>query len=276
MSAPTVAVLLKGEGFSLQGTAKTLEGAQHPDRDSQFRYISEQAIAHQRAGNPVISVDTKKKELVGRFARGGREWRPKRQPEPVSVHDFIDRELGKAIPYGVYDIAADAGWVSVGTDHDTAQFAVATIGTWWDKAGKIAYPDASRLLITADGGGSNGYRTRLWKTELARLAEDTGLQITVCHLPPGTSKWNKIEHRLFAHISMNWRGRPLTSHEVIIQTIAATTTRTGLTVQAELDTGSYPSGIKISDRQMRDLEDSGVLQRHQFHGEWNYSLRPAS
>jgi hypothetical protein len=274
VSAPTVAVLLKAEGFSLQGTAKTLEGAAHPDRDAQFRYISEQAIAHQASGDPVISVDTKKKELVGQFARGGRDWRPKGQPEPVNVHDFIDKELGKAIPYGVYDIAANAGWVSVGTDHDTAEFAVATIGTWWHKAGKPAYPDATRLLITADGGGSNGYRTRLWKTELARLAEGTGLQITICHLPPGTSKWNKIEHRLFSHISMNWRGRPLTSHEVIIETIAATTTRTGLTIQAQLDPGSYPSGIKISGQQMRDLENSGILRRHDFHGEWNYSLAP--
>ena len=276
VSAPTVAVLLKAEGFSLQANVKTLEGSQHPDRDAQFRYINERALDHQRAGDPVISVDTKKKELVGQFKRGGREWRPRGDPEPVSVHDFMDEDLGKAIPYGVYDIAADAGWVSVGTDHDTAQFAAATIGTWWEKAGQPACPRARRLLITADGGGSNGYRTRLWKTELAGLAARTGLEITVCHLPPGTSKWNKIEHRLFSHISMNWRGRPLASHEVIIQTIAATTTRTGLTVQAQLDAGSYPSGIKITDKQMRELEDSGVLHRHQFHGEWNYSLRPAS
>jgi hypothetical protein len=276
VSAPTVAVLLKAEGFSLQANAKTLEGGQHPDRDAQFRYISERAISHQASGDPVISVDTKKKELVGQFGRSGRQWRPAGTPEPVNVHDFIDRDLGKAIPYGVYDIAADAGWVSVGTDHDTAEFAVATISSWWDKAGQPAYPDASRLLITADGGGSNGYRTRLWKTELAAFAARTGLEVTVCHLPPGTSKWNKIEHRLFSHISMNWRGRPLISHEVIIQTIAATTTRTGLAVQAELDTGSYPSGIKISDKQMRDLENTGALKRHSFHGEWNYSLLPIS
>ena len=276
VSAPTVAVLLKREGFSLQANAKTLEGAQHPDRDAQFRYISEQATRHQGTGDPVISVDTRKKELLGQFKRGGREWRPKGEPEPVNVRDFIDRELGKAIPCGACDIAADAGWVCVGTDHDTAEFAVATIRAWWDKAGKPAYPDARRLLITADGGGSNGYRTRLWKTELAKLAAETGLQITVCHLPPGTSKWNTIEHRLFSHISMNWRGRPLTSHEVVIQTIAATTTRTGLTVRAHLDPASYPSGIKITDRQMRELEANGILRRHQFHGEWNYSLKPAS
>ena len=222
----------------------------------------------------MISVDAKKKENAGSFKNGGREWRPKGSPEPVNVHDFIDKELGKVTPYGVYDIAATAGWVSVGTGHDTAEFAVATIRAWWRKVGSLAYPDATRLLITADGGGSNGYRTRLWKTELARLAAEAGLQITVCHLPPGTSKWNKIEHRLFSRISMNWRGRPLTSHEVIVQTIAATTTRTGLTVAAELDQGEYPKGIKISDRQMKDLEQQ-ALRRHQFHGEWNYDLIPA-
>ena len=214
VSAPTVAKLLKAEGFSLQANAKTIEGAQHPDRDAQFRYLNDQARDHIAGGDPVISVDTKKKELVGQFKNGGREWHPRGEPERVNVHDFMDKQLGKAIPYGVYDIAADAGWVSVGTDHDTAEFAVATIATWWRKAGSPAYPHASRLLITADGGGSNGYRTRLWKIELARLADQTGLTITVCHLPPGTSKWNKIEHRLFSHISMNWRGRPLTSHEV--------------------------------------------------------------
>jgi len=270
----TVAKLLREERFSLQGNAKTAEGARHPDRDAQFRYINGQAREHLDAGQPVISVDAKKKENVGSFGNGGREWRPKGSPEPVNVHDFIDTELGKVTPYGVYDIAANAGWVPVGTDHDTAEFAVATIRAWWRKAGSLACPDATRLLITADGGGSNGYRTRLWKTELARLAAETGLEITVCHLPPGTSKWNKIEHRLFSHISMNWRGRPLTSHEVIVQTIAATTTRTGLTVAAGLDPGEYPKGIKISDRQMKDLEQR-ALRRHQFHGEWNYDLIPA-
>jgi len=270
----TVARLLKEEGFSLQGNAKTAEGARHPDRDAQFGYISAQAREHLAAGQPVISVDAKKKQNVGSFKNGGREWRPKGSPEPVNVYDFIDKERGKVTPYGVYDIAANSGWVAVGTDHDTAAFAVQTIRTWWQKAGRPAYPAATRLLICADGGGSNGYRTRLWKTELAALAAETGLQITVCHFPPGTSKWNKIEHRLFSHISMNWRGRPLTSHEVIVQTIAATTTRTGLTVSAELDPGQYPKGIKISDRQMKDLEQR-ALRRHQFHGEWNYGLIPS-
>ena len=270
----TVARLLREESFSLQGNAKTAEGGRHPGRDAQFRYISGQAMAFQAAGDPVISVDAKKKQNVGRYKNGGREWRPKGQPEPVNVYDFIDKELGKVTPYGVYDITANAGWVSVGTDHDTAEFAVATIATWWEKAGRAAYPGARRLLITADGGGSNGYRTRLWKTGLAKLADATGLEITVCHFPPGTSKWNKIEHRLFSHISMNWRGRPLTSHEVIVRTIAATTTRTGLTVTAELDTGSYPKGIKITDEQMKGL-DKRALRRHEFHGEWNYTLIPA-
>ena len=223
---------------------------------------------------PVISVDAKKKENVGNFKNGGREWRPGGSPERVNVYDFKDKELGKVTPYGVYDVAANAGWVAVGTDHDTAAFAVQTIRTWWQKAGQAAYPGARRLLICADGGGSNGYRTRLWKIELAALAAETGLEITVCHFPPGTSKWNKIEHRLFSHISMNWRGRPLTSHEVIVQTIAATTTRTGLTVSAELDSSTYPKGIKITDQQMKDLEKR-VLRRHQFHGEWNYGLIPA-
>jgi transposase len=269
----TVARLLHEEGFSLQGNAKTIEGAQHPDRDAQFRYIAGQAAAFTAAGDPVISVDAKKKENVGEFRNGGTEWQPKGSPVPVNVHDFIDRQLGKVTPYGVYDLSANAGWVAVGTDHDTAAFAVATISRWWDIAGQAAYPAARRLLITADGGGSNGYRTRLWKTELAAFAARAQIEVTVCHLPPATSKWNKIEHRLFSHISMNWRGRPLTSHEVIVNTIAATTTRTGLTVQAELDTGSYPKGIKITDRQMKDLETRS-LRRHEFHGEWNYTLIP--
>ena len=272
----TVAKLLREEQFSLQGNAKTIEGARHPDRDTQFRYINGQASEHMAVGQPVISVDAEKKEKVGRFKNGGREWRPRGEPEQVNVYDFIDKKLGKVTPYGVYDVAGNAGWVSVGTDHDTAAFAVQAIRTWWEKAGQPACPDATRLLITADGGGSNGYRTRLWKTGLACLAAETGLAITVCHLPPGTSKWNKIEHRLFSRISMNWRGRPLTSHEVIIETIAATTTRTGLTVQAELDTAGCPKGIKITDRQIRELEKEGKLRRHRFHGEWNYTLAPSA
>jgi hypothetical protein len=276
VGSDTVARLLHEKGFSLQANSKTLEGASHPDRDAQFSYINDQATEHLRAGDPVISVDTKKKQLVGEYKNGGREWRPAGDPEKAKVHDFIDRQLGKVNPYGVYDLAADAGWVSVGTDHDTAAFAVETIRRWWNTLGANAYPTASRLLITADGGGSNGSRTRLWKTELATLASQLGLTITVCHLPPGTSKWNKIEHRLFSHISMNWRGRPLTSHEVIVQTIAATTTRTGLTVHAELDTDSYPTGIKIPDSTMKALAESGTLTRHQWHPDWNYSLNPAT
>jgi len=270
----TVARLLREQGFSLQANAKTIEGAQHPDRDAQFRYLNEQAQAHLATGDPVISVDTKKKELVGQYQNGGAEWCPAGQPEQVKVHDFIDPVLGKANPYGVYDLAADTGWVSVGTDHDTAAFAVETIRRWWQSTGPTCYAPATRLLITADGGGSNGYRTRLWKTELAALAAHTGLQITVCHLPPGTSKWNKIEHRLFSHISMNWRGRPLSSHDVIVQSIAATTTRTGLSVHAELDTTAYPTGVKIPDAQMNALRDTGTLRRHDWHPEWNYTLNP--
>jgi transposase len=270
VSADTVGDLLRDQGFSLQGNAKAIEGAQHPDRDAQFRYISEQASAHQAAGDPVVSVDTKKKELVGAFGNGGREWRPEGDPARVSTHDFPDPELGKAIPYGVYDVAANAGWVSVGTDHDTAAFAVESVRRWWNSAGKAAYPGASRLLITADAGGSNGYRTRAWKAELAALALEAGLSVTVCHFPPGTSKWNKIEHRLFSHITMNWRGRPLTSHEVIVSAIAATTTRAGLRVHAELDTGAYPAGVRVSSEQMASLP----LDRHGWHGDWNYTLRP--
>jgi len=269
----TVARLLREQGFSLQANSKTLEGADHPDRDAQFSYLNDQATDHLNTGDPVISVDTKKKELVGEYKNGGREWRPAGEPEKVKVHDFIDRQLGKANPYGVYDLAADTGWVSVGTDHDTAAFAVETIRRWWNTIGINAYPNASRLLITADGGGSNGSRTRLWKTELATLANQTGLQITVCHLPPGTSKWNKIEHRLFSHISMNWRGRPLISHDVIVQTIAATTTRTGLRVHAELDTSTYPTGLTIPDSTMKALSESGTLTRHEWHPDWNYTLK---
>ena len=274
VSADTVGTLLKAAGFSLQANSKQTEGSQHPDRDAQFAYLNDQATGHLAAGDPVISVDTKKKELVGDFKNRGAEYRPQGDPERVRVHDFKDPALGKVNPYGVYDIASNTGWVSVGTDHDTAAFAVNTIASWWDSLGKNAYPDAGRLMITADGGGSNGYRTRLWKTELAELATKTGLQITVCHLPPGTSKWNKIEHRLFSHISMNWRGRPLTSHEVIVNTIAATTTKTGLRVHAELDENHYPAGIKIPDKQMRALETDAILNRHDWHPEWNYTLNP--
>ncbi len=275
VSDDTVRRLLTEAGYSLQGNAKVLEGSQHPDRNAQFGYISQQVAAQIAAGEPAVSVDTKKKEKVGAFANGGAEWRPAGDPEQVSVHDFIDKDLGKAIPYGVYDIAADAGWVSVGTDADTAQFAVGTLRTWWTRVGKPAYPHASRLLITADSGGPDGSRLRLWKTELARFADETGLAVTVCHLPPGTSKWNKIEHRLFSFISKNWRARPLTSHEVIINTIAATTTKTGLTVTAELDTGTYPTGIKITDREMKSFEKTR-LNRHHFHGNWNYTIDPAT
>ena len=266
-----VGELLRGMGYSLQANVKTREGSQHPDRDAQFRYLAEQVRSHLDAGQPVVSVDTKKKELVGEYRIGGQEWQPQGQPVATNVHDFIGPE-GKAIPYGVYDVAADAAWVSVGRDHDTAAFAVATLRRWWQAMGAAAYPSATRLLVCADGGGSNSYRTRLWKVELARLAAEVGLTVTVCHLPPGTSKWNKIEHRLFSHISMNWRGRPLTSHEVVVQLIAATTTRSGLSVQAELDEGVYPKGVKISDQDMAALP----LTNHDFHGDWNYTLAPAA
>lgn len=271
VSADTVGDLLREEGFSLQAGAKTLEGRQHPDRDAQFRYVNDQARGHMGAGQPVISVDTKKKELVGDYKNAGRQWRPAGEPALVKTHDFLDRQgPGKAIPYGIYDIAANTGWVSVGTDHDTAAFAVASIRRWWQARGRHDYPAATRLLITADAGGSNGYRTRVWKTELAALAAETGMDITVWHMPPGTSKWNKIEHRLFSHISMNWRGRPLTSHDVIVNSIAATTTRTGLTVHAELDPGTYDTGIKVTDSDI----DALPLHRHRFHGDWNYTLHP--
>jgi hypothetical protein len=266
----TVAGLLHEEGFSLQGNAKALEGRQSPDRDAQFRYLNEQAREHRDAGEPVISVDTKKKELVGSYRNGGREWRPAGSPALVRDHDFPGPEPARAIPYGIYDLAANTGWVNVGTDHDTAQFAVESIRRWWAGAGRAAYPRARRLLITADSGGSNSAQARAWKAELAGLALETGLEITVCHFPPGTSKWNKIEHRLFSHITMNWRGRPLTSHEVIVQAIAATTTRTGLRVRAELDTGSYDTGARVTDEQMAALP----LRRHDWHGDWNYTLRP--
>jgi hypothetical protein len=268
VSAQVVAELLAALGYSLQATSKQVEGSSHPDRNAQFGYINDLAAEHLDSAQPVISVDTKKKELVGNYANGGQEWQPAGEPVRVEVHDFIDPAVGKAIPYGVYDVAADQGWVSVGADHDTAAFAVATIGRWWDMVGAVAYPKAKRLLITADAGGSNSYRSRLWKVELAKLAADAGLDITVCHFPPGTSKWNKIEHRLFSHISMNWRGRPLTSHEVVVDLIAGTTTRTGLKVRAELDRASYPKGVAVTAEQLAAVP----LQRHEWHGDWNYTV----
>jgi len=271
VSADTVDKLLHEQGFSLQGNAKTIEGKQHPDRDGQFRYINGQARAYQQAGDPVISVDTKKKEQVGEYHHAGRTWRPKGDPVPVRDHDFPDQDNRTAIPYGIYDLAANAGWVNVGTDHDTAAFAVESIRRWWSARGSQDYPGARRLLITADAGGSNGYRTRAWKAGLADLARETGLEITCCHFPPGTSKWNKIEHRLFSAITMNWRGRPLASHEVVVNTIAAVTTRTGLTVHAELDPGLYATGVKISKSQIAALP----VTRHDWHGDWNYTVHPA-
>lgn len=267
VSHRVVGELLASMGYSLQANIKTKEGSDHPDRDAQFRYLNEQvcnSLAHQW---PVISVDTKKKELIGEYKNGGVEWQPKGDPERVQVHDFGKE---KGIPHGVYDVGKNLGWVTVGRDHDTASFAVASIRRWWMAMGRAMYPEASQLLICADGGGSNGYRLRLWKVELQRFADETGLTVTVCHLPPGTSKWNKIEHRLFSHISMNWRGRPLTSHEVVVELIAATTTRKGLRVRAELDSELYPTGIEVTDAQIQALS----LRRHTFHGEWNYDLSP--
>ena len=271
VSATLVGRLLHEAGYSLQANSKTLEGSRHPDRDAQFRHIHDTVAAALAAGMPVLSVDCKKKELVGQYKNNGRDYRPAGDPEKVDVHDFIG-EAGKAIPYGVYDLGANTGWVSVGTDHETAAFAVNTLRTWWTTRGRHAYPDTDRLLITADSGGANGNRRRTWKTELAAFAAETGLAISVCHLPPGTSKWNKIEHRLFSQITMNWRGRPLTSHETILQLIGATTTATGLTVTATLDTGSYPIGIKISNREMAALP----ITRDEFHGDWNYTMHPAT
>jgi Rhodopirellula transposase DDE domain len=262
--------LLRGMGYSLQANSKTREGDQHIDRDGQFQYLNVQAQAFLTAHEPIISVDTKKKELVGNFKNNGREWRPKGRPEPVNVHDFIDPKLSRAVPYGVYDIANNAGWVSVGTDHDTASFAVNAIRRWWRTMGKRRHPKARRLMISADGGGSNGHRVRLWKVELQKLADQLGLAITVCHLPPGTSKWNKIEHRLFSFITINWRGKPLRSYRTIVQLIAATTTDAGLTVRAELDDKKYPKGVKVSDAQLAAVN----LSRHDFHGDWNYTISP--
>jgi transposase len=266
----SVAKLLRGLGYSLQANQKTREGSSHPDRDPQFRHINQTVATALVAGEPVISVDTKKKELVGDFKAVGRELRPKGSPIPVRVHDFRDPALGKAIPYGIYDLASDEGWVSVGIDHDTAQFAVASIRGWWEHLGRARYPGASSLTITADCGGSNGYRTRLWRAELQRLADETGLTIRVLHLPPGTSKWNKIEHRLFSFISQNWRGKPLTSTRVIVNLIAATTTRTGLTVYAQLDERAYPRDVKVTDAEIAALD----LHGDAFHPEWNYTIKP--
>jgi hypothetical protein len=262
--------LLRSMGYSLQANSKTREGGQHIDRDRQFHYINTQAKAFLAANEPVISVDTKKKELVGNFKNNGREWRRSGTPELVNVHDFIDPKLSRAVPYGVYDVTNNVGWVSVGTDHDTAAFAVNAIRRWWRTMGKKRHPKAKRLMITADGGGSNGYRVRLWKVELQKLADELKLPITVCHLPPGTSKWNKIEHRLFSFITINWRGKPLRSYRTIVQLIAATTTENGLKVRAELDENKYPKGIKVSDLQMAAVN----LTRHPFHGDWNYTVSP--
>jgi hypothetical protein len=257
-------------GYSLQANRKVLEGSSHPDRNAQFEYLNECVQLQLSLGEPVISVDTKKKELVGPFKNGGRELRPRGEPEPVRVHDFLIPELGRVSPYGVYDLGQNEAWVSVGTDHDTAAFAVASIRRWWESMGQPLYPAAQRLLITADAGGSNGYQVRLWKLELQKLADETGLEIAVRHFPPGTSKWNKIEHRLFSAISQNWRGKPLISHEVVVNLIAATTTRTGLKVHSALDSNTYPKGITVRDAEMLTLN----LRREAFHGEWNYSLLP--
>ena len=261
----TVATLLAGFGYSLQGNQKTKEGASHPDRDAQFKYINDRVQSFQQREQPVVSVDTKKKELVGDFKNSGKEWQPKGEPEPVRVYDFIDKELGKVNPYGVYDPTANIGWVSVGVDHDTAEFAVETLRRWWEKMGRSRYPKATELLITTDGGGSNGSRVRLWKVSLQQLADQTGLRISVCHFPPGTSKWNKIEHRMFSHISLNWRGKPLVSHEIIVNLIAGTTTRAGLKIEAELDTNVYPTGIKVTDEELKNIrieKGADLLEQH--------------
>lgn len=270
VSHQVVADLLHELGYSLQANRKTKEGANHPDRNAQFEHLNGKVKWSLQRRQPVISVDTKKKELVGDFKNNGQELRPKGEPERVRVHDFVDPELGRATPYGIYDLGRNSGWVSVGVDHDTAEFAVETIRRWWRSMGQPVYPDAKRLLITADAGGSNGARLRLWKVELQKLADETGLRIVVCHFPPGTSKWNKIEHRLFSYISQNWRGKPLRSYETIVNLIAATTTSTGLKVHAELNTELYQAGIKISDKELEQLN----IHRDKFHGDWNYEIRP--
>jgi hypothetical protein len=266
----TVAMLLKLAGYSLQANRKTKEGAGNPDRNAQFEYINAQVLKFQKEQQPVVSVDTKKKELVGEFKNPGEEWQPKGEPEKVNVHDFPDKKLGKAIPYGVYDLASNEGWVSVGIDHDTAQFAAASILRWWREMGSERFPQAAQLMITADGGGSNSSRNRLWKVALQDLADALGLRLQVCHFPPGTSKWNKIEHRLFCFITKNWRGRPLTSYEVIVNLIGSTTTKTGLTVRAALDTSAYQTGIEVSDAELARVK----MTPAKFHGEWNYVIRP--
>jgi len=265
-----VAEILHGMDYRLQANRQTLEGASHPDRDAQFQHIRDKIRAFQADRQPVISVDTKKKEWVGDFKNQGRELRPKGEPEKVRVHDFVIPELGRAAPYGVYDVTQNAGWVSVGVDHDTAAFAAQSIRRWWESMGHEAYPHAARLLITADSGGSNGARVRLWKLEMQKLADETGLEISICHLPPGTSKWNKIEHRLFSFISQNWRGKPLVSHQVIVNLIAATTTQTGLRVRAEIDPRKYPKGVKVSDQEVASIR----IERDKFHGDWNYTILP--
>ena len=270
VSERTVNRLLHDLGYSLQSNRKTLEGRAHPDRDAQFQYINRRAKAFQKQGQPVVSVDTKKKELVGQFRNGGHEWHPQGQPEEVEVHDFPDKVMGKVIPYGVYDEATTTGWVSVGIDHDTAEFAVETVRRWWRHMGSKVYPQAKRLLITADGGGSNGSRCRLWKVELQRLADEIGLRISVCHFPPGTSKWNKIEHRMFCHITENWRGRPLVSREVVVNLIGHTTTQTGLAIRSALDENRYPTGREVTAQQMESLS----MKQDKFHGEWNYTIQP--
>ena len=266
----TVAALLKQSGYSLQANRKTKEGSSHPDRNAQFEYINQQVIACQKQRQPVVSVDAKKKESVGEFKNAGQEWQPQGRPQKVKVHDFPDKKLGKAIPYGVYDLASNEGWVSVGIDHDTAQFATASIRRWWQEMGCRRFPRATRLMITADGGGSNSSRSRLWKVALQDLANDLDMELQVCHFPPGTSKWNKIEHRLFCFITKNWRGRPLTSYEVIVNLIGNTTTKTGLTVRAALDPNRYETGIEVSDEQLAQVNWTPA----QFHGEWNYTIRP--
>jgi hypothetical protein len=270
VSDRTVAAMLKEEHYSLQANRKTQEGSSHPDRDAQFAHINQQAMAALKEGRPVVSVDTKKKELVGEFKNAGQEWRPRGQPQTVKVHDFPDKELGKATPYGVYDLTNNEGWVSVGTNHDTAQFAAASIGRWWREMGQKRFPRATRLMITADGGGSNSSRSRLWKVALQNLADELKLELQVCHFPPGTSKWNKIEHRLFCFITKNWRGRPLTSYQTIVNLIGRTTSKKGLTVRAVLDTNQYETGIKITDKQLAQVNCTPA----EFHGEWNYTIRP--
>jgi len=277
VSHSRVGELLRGLGYSLQSNLKAVEGKQHPDRDGQFTHINTLAKRYLKAGDPVISIEAKKKELVGQspgYKNNGRDWQPQGQPIRVGTHDFPNADIPKAVPYGIYDLAANTGWVTVGSDGDTGAFAVATLRRWWTQVGQPTYPNAKRLMITADAGGSNGYRVRLWKHQLAQLATDIGVTITVCHYPPGTSKWNKIEHRLFSAITSNWRGRPLTSHEVIIELIGARTTRTGLTVHAEADNNIYPRGIKISDAQMLAIKPQ--FKPNKFHGEWNYLVKPAT